>query len=772
MRLLAVTCLILGCVLAACSPNVGVDAPRERRGISTEPVDHERKRVALEPSPDDGISFRAAVVRVIDAITGRPIPGALVSVRDAREVTANRMGIAQIPRVSGAVAVVTAYADGYIAAPPHALDVLQPNAAPLEIALAPVRLLRVRVRDSDTLAPIAGAAVTLSRSVRPERRSGAPIHAGTPIYAGTTNEDGTCELGPLRRNAPVAIRAVADGYALSAVVIDAPTITAGPALIDLAPSATLTGRVFDAGGTLAAQALVYAVPSRSIELHRQFRSDAEAGGSRLNGDWLTSATDAEGRFAISGLRRDTTYVAFARSKSLGWSEGSASLDPRSLPTDLAFRLPAPSTLVVRVRSGPGAGVVGAQVELNSRALFRKNEESRGDGSYVFKRIRPGRHRVRIRIATQEGAFEAIAPVEVAPGGTTELLIDTRAGRWLSGVVTDDLGEPIARAEIVASQVDRYVRTETRDDGTFRFQGLTQQPVTVHVDALGHAAAEIDVAAHATTMRVTIERLGLVIVRVSAPSGVAPPPTTVRMERLVGDGEANAASARTGWRGRTRPLVYDDGIAEVRYATIGRSRIVIRAEGFAPVLRVADADAGSTIRVEDVALLRGRTLRGVVQDDAGVPLAGALVFWAQGSEESTGHVQAGVDGSFQLSHLSDDPVAIVVSATEEYSDWSQVIDFRASRGPVVVTLTPALPIVVYAANAVGALLSGRDLRCVRADEAESATPVPLRERSAEAGTYECRVPPGTWRVFEVGGTSPGTTIHIGGGAPRSTLVRLE
>jgi len=92
MRLLAVTCLILGCVLAACSPNLDVEAPRERRGIST------------------------------------------------------------------------AIVDRYIAAPPHALDVLQPNAAPLKIALAPVRLLRVRVCDSDTLAQIAARLVSVPSS--------------------------------------------------------------------------------------------------------------------------------------------------------------------------------------------------------------------------------------------------------------------------------------------------------------------------------------------------------------------------------------------------------------------------------------------------------------------------------------------------------------------------------------------------------------------------------------------------------------------------------
>ncbi len=427
-------------------------------------------------------------------------------------------GIPPAPFQFSAMPAVGDACSGWIAC-----DALEGQVLERDIELPRGVLVHGRITDATTGAPIVGAEVgegwALHRSVR-------------------TSADGRYEFeGFTRDPGEVAVRAV--GYGRAERSFSSQGIDAFERDFALQPARRARGRVVDVLGESIEGVYVAATANA-----RNARGEQQV-------DWIASRTDAQGEFALDGLRPDVRHTLVARRRGHGSVVYDFPASEFESPTvDLGtLVLPAPGAVRGRVLDELGEPHVGREVLLvgtnPDRARMRAEIEyakgsidayvakrttrTDGNGRFGFDDVAPGKYDARVQ---RPGLHHYDThPVTVAASQTNELQVHMLRGATISGRVVASDGGELPRSAYIAflpEEGGRNSGAAVRVDGSFSVAGLTGARYTLRVDAFVEEGLERDfltttrtaVAAGTSdlelTLRVARRRMGVVLDLEGAP----------------------------------------------------------------------------------------------------------------------------------------------------------------------------------------------------------------------------------------------------------------
>jgi len=446
------------------------------------------------------------------------------------------------------------------------------------------------------------------------------------------------------------------------------------------PDTKITGRVMDGSGRPVEGATVSYVRE---PLSMMAMSRVEA-GDRPTDLLVETVTDREGRFAMDArassrrnegggggflsMRREPQLVvqhdAFATlihdcetMEPGAWSAG-----------DLVMELGA--SIVGRVVDPAGRGIAGVAVSAANHDDGRGRRgmrvfgmsmfgglgqqldavETGSDGRFAVRGLMPGIANVT---ATKQGlrlgSVEDVALEAQIPANVGDIVLE--AGVSISGVVLNEVGEPLAGASVSVSSMARLMinriedlprgqigqemgqRAVSDETGVFELGGLVGGNYNVHVNAEGYAAlTHADVAAGTRNMRLQPTRLGgLLVTLVSARDG-----------KPIDDANIGASSMGGGfsrWRGGgTTSSVLEgaealaaagetgepEGMYLVKEAGLEGTDLTVAADGFATATAEAPAVASGTVGTMLIELQPESIVAGFVRDAEGKPIERARV----------------------------------------------------------------------------------------------------------------------------------------------------
>ncbi len=362
--------------------------------------------------------------------------------------------------------------------------------------------------------------------------------------------------------------------------------------------------------------------------------------------------------AGEGLRG--TAVAQAPSGPRATPVSAASREIERVPVVVPSATPS---LLVRARFADGAPAEGAVVTVRpaNGNTFDPREQAAmvtADGTARFTTLAPGQWLVH-------GDRGGRASVEVSAHGETVCELEIPRGILVRGHVRDEAQLPIAGARVWLSRssIQGGVVAHTGPDGAFALRDVAPER-EVSALAEGFAPSRCRVVVGKPGEAVDVE---LVLVRSEALlSGTV-------VDRL-GRGVAGAlvcVGARIQWLGAAkgardpnerRARWSQPPLLEVRTDPAGRFRVAgvalaneplaaaVSAEGFAPWTGMWQASKESAPGEATVTLLRGATVRGVVRDTDGHPLADVTIQASSDRGRSAGPLVTGEDGAFTFEHL--------------------------------------------------------------------------------------------------------------------------
>lgn len=423
----------------------------------------------------------SGVVR--DAVSGRPIPGATVTVEDKnrfirRTATADAMGRFDVHDLRAGTSSVEVRAAGFGTLE----DVVSlPEAAPFDypVQLERGRTIRITVTDEKSRKPIAGAVAYWN------------------FKRVAASDDGVIRMADLpSRSINVDVRHPDYGNRMVSLNLDG---IATDVAVDVAlpPARRVVGRVVGSDGSPISGAVVSLSPWMPSETAVE-----EVGAQRLDGIALT---DAEGRYRITAtdeiVERVTTaegkeawpLMVAARHPVHGWTSARRTVENLAeiseVEVDLAFERRA-STVRGVVLDREGAAVAKALVAVHivlarympldapeqSTATSVADvpigvAETDDRGRFEIRGLPPGRHLIRAKGAAAASVEEPLP--ELADGATLddvrvvlERLLECR------GRVVDKDGKPMEHVSVIVRSGDVENRdgferwTATQSDGRF------------------------------------------------------------------------------------------------------------------------------------------------------------------------------------------------------------------------------------------------------------------------------------------------------------------
>lgn len=546
---------------------------------------------------------------------GAPIAGALVALGKLGWPlgTTGADGRLDIARSPAADPIHLLHPDGRrLEAPLTGTSITLPDSSPL---VGTVR------SDADEQRPVAGALVW---------------RAADPGAAAVSDEHGRFTLAAPEPDG--LVRARAAGFLPASVV--------GPERardLRLEPSRPAFGRVVDGGEQPVAGALVKLTPARQPAAATP----------------LYAQTDARGRFEISHLPAEIFDL-------LAWHRGFAPTAVRAIatppglaPFDLGtVFLENAAILTGRVSDGEGHPVAGVAVWLSDQ-VHRPADDLLGleprkapdattdaDGRFKLEDLRSGeRFHLLLR---REGFLPAVVAAVRTPA-TSPLAVVLRPGLGVRGRVVDVEDRPIAGAEIALTPAFRagsfempligreHAKTATSGaDGSFALAAVALGRYRVSARAEGFLAAEpreIEIAPES-------EALILVLGQGAILAGKA---TTIEGRPVAGArilaGETSAVSDAEGF-----------------YRVVGVTPGQLALEARHPIYRRIEREVTISLETENVLDLvfeGGVAVAGRVIDEAGEPIAGAVVEIEGGDPEERHrqHTFSGEDGRFVFAEVA-------------------------------------------------------------------------------------------------------------------------
>lgn len=297
-----------------------------------------------------------------------------------------------------------------------------------------------------------------------------------------------------------------------------------------------------------------------------------------------------------------------------------------------------------------------------------------DGRYTIHNV-PATGVVQMSAVAHGFARVVRKDIDLSKAADTEIDFGLPPGLALVGRVVDPAGKPVARAQIEAWPTTAALpacTAVTQTDGAFAVLGLREGKHLVKVRARGFQDVDLrDIVAGRDDVRVTLRPRARLLVRAFTPNG------RIVRDYRVGVRRYFAATANTreqvarvvelpDQRARIAPAA---DAAEIANVPPGTFVVQVTADGLAksqsmPVTIDETMDAVTV----DVALTAGAALVGIVVDEAGQPLAGALVqtqvdgalpdneLWRilrpnAPDQITEARATTGTDGRFALEHLA-------------------------------------------------------------------------------------------------------------------------
>ena len=478
----------------------------------------------------------------------------------------------------------------------------------------------------------------------------------------------------------------------------------------LAPACRLYGTVCDPSGAPVADALVTAIPEGDRD-----RSRAQRG-------W----TDADGRYAMDGIPLGVAWVVEATKPGFAAGVSSSPVlldaDHRSAWCNLALRPAARvSVHVVDEESQPMSGVV-VEIRLPATGWYTRHDTD-ADGVEQFNV--PGSGACRVT-AHANGGAEWFADVDVAEGDERTVELRRPPSGDVEGIVEDDLGRPVADAEVrVGAETARSGR-----DGRFRVERVMPGRCRADASADGFVAGTSgEITVPAADVRIGLVRMGSVSFRVRAPTGT---PSACEVEFLgVGSRPHLPEGACQG--------------KEVRVpAPPGDGRVVVRVHGFLPVERETTVRPGEDTSLGEIVLDEGVTLEVRVTDDAGKPVRRANV--GSSLAPSGLRLRTDADGVARAEHV--DPATRGSELTVEADGFETVtVACESVASPVVVTLRRLGRLSVTVKGVGGGATDGTSTQFEPLDRPTAAnrTTTRVQTESDRRGATQAWLPVGRWRV---------------------------
>jgi protocatechuate 3,4-dioxygenase beta subunit len=270
-----------------------------------------------------------------------------------------------------------------------------------------------------------------------------------------------------------------------------------PLTIALAPTATLAGRVVDAGDGKA-------VPGVRLVARSEDGS-------------FVARSSADGRYSMRGLSPRSYRLTAEDDRFVPWSRAVRVAPGQAEAQDVPLTRGA--TLVGRVVDEEGHPIEGARVLVSRggenvfRAFVRLLEgesavRSGRDGSFRAARLAPGENQ-RLDVRHDEYEERALGGISLVAGATRSgVTVVLRRGLSVRGVVKDEESRPLPGVEVSLSgsrtvRASRggvqmsfvgpgsQVRRETGADGRFEFRGLKAGDYTISARRPGYSRATVD-----------------------------------------------------------------------------------------------------------------------------------------------------------------------------------------------------------------------------------------------------------------------------------------
>jgi hypothetical protein len=283
--------------------------------------------------------------------------------------------------------------------------------------------------------------------------------------------------------------------------------------------------------------------------------------------------------------------------------------------------------------------------------------------------------------------------------TTQPRDDTGTQR-LEGQVIDAIGQPVGGVSVSLDTEPPRV-TQTEADGSFAFEGLAERTYRVGASKDDHRAQVVSVRVGPDVEPITLRlrRGNAMLVKVQDERG-----RPIVGARVVSRGLL-VRDQRTGADGTT--LLRGLGPAGERV------EIEITADGYAPGFIGSLLPRMSEVTIERVATLHaGTSVRGVVRDPDGAPVAGARV----SIRNSELHVTSGADGSWVIPAVRHGTQIFVARADGFAAGWtSRKLEGKERRDGVDITLQEGLTIAGRVVDGTGAPVSGAKISVATHDD---------------------------------------------------------
>ncbi len=502
------------------------------------------------------------------------------------------------------------------------------QAQPLRIVLEQGAALAGRVVERGSGRPIAGAAVE-ARASRFD------------VRGAQTDENGAFALSGFHPGPIESLRASARGFAAAVLlnVVIAAGAEAREEIIELTPSASISGMIKSRSGAPVRNARVAAVAARGDEQ-----------GGRMRGfmrDAASTRSDAAGAFVLVDVPAEQPlWIAISHPDHLTFLSESFTLSPGEQREGREFILSEGASLRVLVRDSAGAPV--PQVDV---ALRREAEEGAGGGrgGQAFgPGGRGGATRMtgldgRTRFAGLEGgAYSALcAPETYQPFTARVMLVEEHETgldivllpeNAVTGIVRDGDGVPVEGAELSAfgGAGGRGSSTVSDANGWFRLGSLGEGPYTVRARCEGFAEASLAEVKVNTEIAVVLARTGgLRGIVLMALTGERVTSFRVRLSAMRADG-TEEEGGRGGFRGpgggmfSPREFSSPDGSFQINGLAPGTYYLEAAAEGRSGRQVIVTIVADELTEGIVVPLEEGLSVAGYVIGKHG-PLAGAEVF---------------------------------------------------------------------------------------------------------------------------------------------------
>ena len=541
----------------------------------------------------DGAAIAGAAVAVESAIPFGPRSTSDVEVTDARGHYAF-VGIDP-----GLYRVVARHADF---APAWAtVAVERGDDASADLTLAPPAAIAGRlVGSADRPTP---GRVTIA-----EADGAAPPLSLAPTMAADAGPDGRFRIEKVSPGSYV-LSATAPGYGAkrAEIVVGGRQLIADVGDVALQTGLVIRGRVREATGAAVAEARINAFRDRSM------------GEDRGEG-----RTDAEGSFAIGGLREGTYRLAvFAPGHAMVDREVEAGAEGVDIVLETAGSLSG--TVVdhrgqpvenfrVLARMPPPTSMAGGRVMMGPP---RSESISSADGRFIVDEVAPGTYVVEV--SAPERATSTVTNVKVSAGAATDMgRVTLGAGGIVRGSVVDAAGAPVPAAVVTVQGVGRTFafgptaapEAVTDAGGLFEMRGVATGAIQVTARhpsfAEGRASADVDPAKDPPEVRIALLQGGRIEGRARRRDGTAV------------TGAVNVFSRRSGPSFATTNLtpIAPDGTFVVEHVAAGTVNVVLM-EGSGGQLssskeREVELLEGQTATVEFVPrdiLVTGRVTRG-------------------------------------------------------------------------------------------------------------------------------------------------------------------